>query len=730
MKGDKKTRKVLRDGRLRLRTSAEMDERLVGEMLSAMKRAKSAGGNEREQGIWRIIMGSGIMRAAVIGMVLVIVAICVGYFGGSPDGASVAWADVMEAMREVKSVHVKATLYPPGEESITEEIYARISGYLRIDEGDNSTVIDDGSERLTISHKEKEARFTASLQDYRPVAEHYAIESAMKPVEEWAEELSGGTALERVDEESSDEKVAYRFKYQLGNSEYGFPQTTMGTLVIEAGSNLLLSVTITSLDGSVVYGEVVYEYGEIDDEIFAMVVPDGYEVLERKERAKVSGRVVDGDGKGVEGAVVKTVYGNSNWGCSVVSGVDGEYEIELVPYELRLHNDIVVWAYSEDESGWAILTIFVNRKDIAGYYLYNRDNREISKSGVEIRLEKGREICGRVTDRDGKGICGAKVEFVGRIYMHGHYEFGGVTEAITDSEGRYFLRNLPNLGNDSHPSEYRVKVKADGYYPVYGYRVEFDEGEYLKDVDLAMYRAGITVRGIVKGPGGEVLGGRGVTLGVDGDYEMGSLGKRTNADGRFEFKNYAAGEKLVVKAKFSEKNHNGPDNWIDDDYRFYSDVEKVIEVVDGKMEYEVELVAEEPNCVVEVEVVDGDGERLIGFPVILENVTVCHGLWEAGFWGMTDGDGVYRFEGVPHIIKLLPNKLPRPDTMKVAAGRVHRGVNAEWVMRIDRDKLRNYGELVEAVERWSEYEASYVYVCMKEGVTEYRVKIVVRKKME
>jgi len=68
----------------------------------------------RRQKIWRIIMKSKITKLTAAAVIIIAVVIIVHYSGGSIDGASVAWADVLEQISSFRPYACTNTVYDEG----------------------------------------------------------------------------------------------------------------------------------------------------------------------------------------------------------------------------------------------------------------------------------------------------------------------------------------------------------------------------------------------------------------------------------------------------------------------------------------------------------------------------------------------------------------------------------------------------------------------------------------
>jgi hypothetical protein len=78
------------------KTSAEMDQRILGDVLSALEESEKTSTPTR-----RTIMKSPITKLAAAAVIIIAIVIGLNQFGGSLDGSSVAWADVVKKIDQV-----------------------------------------------------------------------------------------------------------------------------------------------------------------------------------------------------------------------------------------------------------------------------------------------------------------------------------------------------------------------------------------------------------------------------------------------------------------------------------------------------------------------------------------------------------------------------------------------------------------------------------------------------
>jgi hypothetical protein len=81
-------------------TSAELDERVLGNVMEALEESKKKNSAAIGPNIWRIIMRSRTTKFATAAVIIIAVLISIHQFGGS----SVAWASVVKNVEQAKTV--------------------------------------------------------------------------------------------------------------------------------------------------------------------------------------------------------------------------------------------------------------------------------------------------------------------------------------------------------------------------------------------------------------------------------------------------------------------------------------------------------------------------------------------------------------------------------------------------------------------------------------------------
>lgn len=88
-----------------LMVNSKIDDRIISDALTALEKSEKTQSVSAELNIWRIIMKSKITKLAAAAMIIVAIIIGVNQFGGSIDLATIAFADISEAMENVPWMH-------------------------------------------------------------------------------------------------------------------------------------------------------------------------------------------------------------------------------------------------------------------------------------------------------------------------------------------------------------------------------------------------------------------------------------------------------------------------------------------------------------------------------------------------------------------------------------------------------------------------------------------------
>jgi len=84
--------------------NSKVDDRIVGDALTALNESEQIKSLSAESNIWRIVMKDRITKFAAAAIIIIAVMLGINYISGSPDGASIAWADVLENVEAARTV--------------------------------------------------------------------------------------------------------------------------------------------------------------------------------------------------------------------------------------------------------------------------------------------------------------------------------------------------------------------------------------------------------------------------------------------------------------------------------------------------------------------------------------------------------------------------------------------------------------------------------------------------
>lgn len=101
--------KHIKNNKLHVCSSSQMDEKILCDSFDAMDQAMQKKQAKVKPVIWRNIMKTKTTKLAIVAMVIIVALIGINQFGGSIDGASVAWAEVIEKIEQVPTVTYKMT---------------------------------------------------------------------------------------------------------------------------------------------------------------------------------------------------------------------------------------------------------------------------------------------------------------------------------------------------------------------------------------------------------------------------------------------------------------------------------------------------------------------------------------------------------------------------------------------------------------------------------------------
>jgi outer membrane lipoprotein-sorting protein len=635
-------------------------ERLEKTILQNLSRRQYS----RPKRFWRKLLKSQITKFAVAAAVIFITSVLVFKVFSGTD----ALAQIVKALDNVKNVHITSQYVLGNGKEESQHFWLRKPDGLR-EQGSGYEIIDNGKERLFLDKEKMTAQISESWLKEQPVAENYMFDQ----VQMFRNNTEKDIKLTKLENESNEKILVYSISDESGSTSSGKRTEFAGKAWVDAKTMLPIKIE-AALKGQAdpneaQSGVITFDYAPIPDEVFATNIPSEYKILPRKETAYVTGKVIDENGVAVEGVIVvigsKFQYKTQE---EYVTDKTGNFAIKLSPMEYkRPAYPLMIRAYKKDDPSKVAWTIIKRPLDKTKYSLeipgkvgsVRGDDVFVDASGVELQMELAGRIYGKVTDENGNPIQNAKVSTtLNELYEKTGLStsdievrgFGGTGDeytaiAITDNEGRYEITNLPRFFDGT---VFNVRVEAADYVT--------DQDHFrtkgpleTKNVDFKLYKAAITVKGVVKDNYGVTLNKREILVSV-GNKRYLSLLSLTDKEGSFIIKGCPEVNNLTIVADLGQ--YPSPTLTREEfkNYRYYAPVSTVIDYQEGKKEYEVELTAERPDNILEIEVRNSAGELLPYFPIEIRSPWISTG-WriEKNFVTRTNTQGKCRFTEIPNI---------------------------------------------------------------------------------
>ncbi|KPK76457.1 MAG: hypothetical protein AMJ79_06535 [Phycisphaerae bacterium SM23_30] len=260
---------------LQHQADAETQQRIFSRIRQALNEDQKQQTAHMQPHIWSTIMQNRIIKYAAAAVIIIGVLVTVSFLGGSPDGAQVAWAKVLEAFNNVQQVQVVSNKLMPDGSTVTHKFCLRRPDCIYEDKT-NSTIIDNGQERLVLFKNKKEAAFLPSRIDRFPVSNH----TVFKIIGLFQNETLEGMTITLLEDESNKTTIVYTMDYIRPIDQL----TWQGKAWVDAETNLpiKISAALTSTPDSPqehLSEEGAFSYDPIGNDIFELTVPEGYKII-------------------------------------------------------------------------------------------------------------------------------------------------------------------------------------------------------------------------------------------------------------------------------------------------------------------------------------------------------------------------------------------------------------------------------------------------------------------
>ncbi|MHC4130984.1 MAG: hypothetical protein ACYSR3_03170, partial [Planctomycetota bacterium] len=251
--------------KLYIKTSAELDGKINDQINALAESQKSQPATKPN--IWRIIMKSKITKLAAAAVIIIAILISINHFSGSIDGASVAWAQVVEQINNYTKYKCRQrVIREQGPEFPTMQVYHLNLSQRRqeVENGDIHVIDMRGEDAITVELKPAERKATVTkLIGFGPRSDPHIIEMVKRFEQESTEKL--GT-------KKQNGKILHGFRHRPNeHSEF--------TVWVDPKTKLPVEIEIKHLNR----GQTIFldDFGfdfELDPSAFSTDIPDGYEV--------------------------------------------------------------------------------------------------------------------------------------------------------------------------------------------------------------------------------------------------------------------------------------------------------------------------------------------------------------------------------------------------------------------------------------------------------------------
>jgi len=275
--------------RSEVKTTPQMDERVLTGALSAHKESKQTQPADIQQNIWRTIMKTKITKLAAAAVIIIAVFVGINSFFGT--GASVAWGGILECIQAANTVSYKVTSQVENEPERVSHVMFISPNLLR------KQVLPDGNinihnyrerKRLTIRPENK----TASVLEYINVTQNaddlpidikrYFERHLWEYFRPDYEESSEFIGNEKIDGHLAD---IFTAKHKRGQIKVWADRITGLPIRAEISSRGLGGDDMGNFHNGIPLTYVLSDFvwdGYIDESLFSIEVPVGYKTKQHK----------------------------------------------------------------------------------------------------------------------------------------------------------------------------------------------------------------------------------------------------------------------------------------------------------------------------------------------------------------------------------------------------------------------------------------------------------------
>ena len=256
---------------IKIDTNAEMDKAVLDDVLETFKQSKTKKTAIPQPNIWRKIMKNKITKLATAAVIIIAVLIGINHFGGSIDGASVAWADIVKPILNARTVIMDILIGPEGRQVVIHDeiMGSRIRRTVSNVQGTDIIIDLEQMKMLALTHAEKTAAYVelkglGKIPNYLKLLQDIVVR--MQDKEEFQVQDQG---LQEIDGHDYIVFVAESEKETI--TIWVDPETALPIRIKQKTPNMQIICNNLQFDVA------------LDESRFSMEVPDGYVVQQAGE---------------------------------------------------------------------------------------------------------------------------------------------------------------------------------------------------------------------------------------------------------------------------------------------------------------------------------------------------------------------------------------------------------------------------------------------------------------
>lgn len=255
MKPAKKIEKLI--SKINVTPDAQQDKKTLDDILDAQEKTKTISSANTQPNTWRIIMNTKTTKFAAAAMVIIAVLIGINQFGGSVDMSSAAFAEVVQQIRNARTVTFTTEIQVGQDVWRVKNLYKE-PGLQRFEMPGNIVSINDWTQRKVIGIYHSEKQY---------------LEKDLEPEEtDFFEYLR--ILPERATEILANKEIDGRIVQGFCVIKDGID--TIFWIDVETNDLVRLEGTFPNAPNTQIVGTNFEFDVELDDALFSLTPPDGY----------------------------------------------------------------------------------------------------------------------------------------------------------------------------------------------------------------------------------------------------------------------------------------------------------------------------------------------------------------------------------------------------------------------------------------------------------------------